>query len=70
MTHYITKQPLSFSSAEELLSFLRQQNPMFLKHYEAQYEAENKGFEVLGMGSETKIQTTQQQQGRKNERNA
>lgn len=55
MTHYVTKQPLSFSNAEELLAFLRQQNPMLLKHYKTQYEAENNGFEVVGMGSEIKI---------------
>jgi len=55
MTHYITKQPLVFSSAEELISFLQQQNPMFLRYYKNQYEAENKGFEIVGMGSEIKI---------------
>jgi len=55
VTHYATKQPLSFTNAEELLAFLRQQNPMFLRHYKVQYEAENKGFEVVGMGYELKI---------------
>lgn len=55
MTHYITKQPLAFNSAGELIGFLKQQNPMFLRHYKNQYEAENKGFEVVGMGYELKI---------------
>ena len=58
MTHYTTKQTLKFKNAEELISFLQQQNPMFLRYYKNQYEAENKGFEVVGMGSEIKIRKT------------
>ena len=48
-------ETLIFKSGEDLLKFLKLQNPMFLKFYKLQYEEENPEFELLGLGKTLKI---------------
>ncbi len=50
-----TNKNLIFKDQDELLDFLKRQNPTFLKFYKEQYEAENVGWIISGMGSRIEI---------------
>ena len=56
MVHYETKEKLEFKSAEELLKFLSYQNPLYMRHYQKEYQKDFPLYEIRGFGNEVKIE--------------
>ena len=55
MVHYETKEKLEFKSVEELLEFLSYQNPLYMRHYQKEYQKDFPLYEILDFGKNVKI---------------
>ena len=54
-THPYTKEPLEFKSQEELLEFLSYQNPLYMRHYQKEYQKDFPLYEILDFGKNVEI---------------
>ena len=54
-THPYTKEPLSFKSQEELLEFLSYQNPLYMRHYQKEYQKDFPLYEIRDFGKNVEI---------------
>lgn len=55
LTHPYTKEPLSFKSQEDLLEFLSYQNPLYMRHYQKEYQKDFPLYEIRDFGKNVKI---------------
>ena len=55
MKHYETKEKLEFKSVEELLEFLSYQNPLYMRHYQKEYQKDFPLYEILDFGKNVEI---------------
>ncbi len=55
MVHYETKEKLEFKSVEELLEFLSYQNPLYMRHYQKEYQKDFPLYEILNFGKNVEI---------------
>lgn len=55
MVHYETKEKLEFKSVEELLEFLSYQNPLYMRHYQKEYQKDFPLYEILDFGKKVEI---------------
>ena len=53
--HPYTKEPLEFSSKEELLDFLSRLNPSLMRDFKKQYSKKFPNFEILDYGKKVEI---------------
>ena len=54
-THPYTKEPLEFKSQEELLEFLSYQNPLYMRHYQKEYQKDFPLYEIRDFGKNVEI---------------
>ena len=55
MVHYETKEKLEFKSVEELLEFLSYQNPLYMRHYQKEYQKDFPLYEIRNFGKNVEI---------------
>ena len=53
--HPITKEKLEFKSVEELLEFLSYQNPLYMRHYQKEYQKDFPLYEIINFGKKVEI---------------
>ena len=53
--HPITKEKLEFKSVEELLEFLSYQNPLYMRHYQKEYQKDFPLYEISDFGKKVEI---------------
>ena len=54
-THPYTKEKLEFKSVEELLEFLSYQNPLYMRHYQKEYQKDFPLYEIRDFGKNVEI---------------